>query len=54
LKRHNQNSVRSTKGKGSFEVIYQEKYENRTEALKREHELKSYKGNAKFKKTIGA
>ncbi|MDD2702993.1 MAG: GIY-YIG nuclease family protein [Candidatus Omnitrophica bacterium] len=50
LRRHNQNSVRATKHRGPFKVIYKEEYSSRSEALKREHEIKSYKGNNKFDK----
>ncbi len=43
LRRHNQNSVRSTKNKGPWQVIYQEKFSARTEAIIREKQLKRYK-----------
>jgi putative endonuclease len=44
LKRHNQGKVRSTKSRRPFELIYQEVYETRTEARKRENYLKSGAG----------
>ncbi|MBL7130320.1 MAG: GIY-YIG nuclease family protein [Candidatus Omnitrophica bacterium] len=50
LKQHNQNSVRSTKNKGPFRVILQEEFNTRTEARKRENQLKDYKSGRAFKK----
>jgi len=52
LKRHNQNSVRSTKGKGLFRIVYKAEIATKTEARKRENEIKGYKGNSDFKKLI--
>lgn len=52
LKRHNQNSVRSTKNKGPFRIIYKEEFSTLTEALKRENQLKAYKGGRAFQKLI--
>ena len=43
LKRHNQNSVRSTKNKGPFKVVYKEAFNTKTEARQRENEFKKYK-----------
>ena len=48
LKRHNQNSVRATKYKGPFKLVYQEVFHTRTEARKRENQIKRYKGNSNF------
>ena len=50
LKRHNQNSVRSTKGKGPFRLVHKEEFNTRTEARKRENQIKGYKG--KFKELL--
>ena len=52
LRRHNQNSVRSTKNKGPFKIIFKEDCVTVTEARKRENQLKSYKGNDKFQRLI--
>ena len=49
LKRHNRNSVRSTKNKGPFKLIYKEEFVIRTEARKRENQLKSYKRSDRLK-----
>ena len=46
LKRHNSNSVRSTKHRGPFAIIYKESFETRTAALKREHQLKKNKDSS--------
>jgi putative endonuclease len=43
VRRHNQSSVRSTKNKGPFRLIYKEGFNNITEARKYENQLKSYK-----------
>ena len=52
LKRHNQNSVRSTKGKGSFRLVCKEAFNTRTEARKRENQIKSYKNPAYLKSLL--
>ncbi|MFZ2386009.1 MAG: GIY-YIG nuclease family protein, partial [Candidatus Omnitrophota bacterium] len=52
LKRHNQNSVRSTKHKGPFKVVYKEEFSGRSEARKRELEIKGYKGNDRYKRLL--
>ena len=52
FKRHNQNSVRSTKHKGPFQIAYQEEFGTKTEARKRENELKRYKGNSFFRRLL--
>ena len=52
LKEHNCNSVTSTKNKGPFRLIYREDFSTRTEARKRENQLKGLKGNDKFKRII--
>ena len=52
LEQHNKNCVSSTKNKGPFRVIYKEEFNIKSDALKRENEIKSYKGNSKFKKLL--
>ena len=52
LKRHNQNSVRSTKHKGPFKVVYKEEFPTRTESRKRENQIKGYKGNSVFEELL--
>ncbi len=52
LRRHNQNSVRSTKNRGTFKIVYKEEFATRTEALQKENHLKSYKGGNALKKIL--
>jgi len=52
LKKHNQNSVRSTKNRGSFRVILQEEFNTVTEARKREYQLKRYKGGRALRQLL--
>ncbi len=53
LKRHNEGRVRSTRGHRPWSIVYFEKYETRAEAMRREREVKSLKGTARFLKMIG-
>ncbi len=52
LKKHNTNSVRSTKNKGLFKIVYREEFSTKVEARKRENQIKSYKGNSSFKRLL--
>ena len=45
---HNKGLQRSTKGRTPFKLVYSEEFETRSEALKREKEIKSWKGGIKF------
>lgn len=51
---HNHNRVKSTKNKGPWQLAYSESYKSRSEAQKRELQIKSYKGGNNFKKLISA
>jgi len=53
LETHNLGQVRSTKSGVPWEIIYTEKYSTKSEAFKRELEIKKYKGGIKFKKLLG-
>ena len=64
LRRHNEGRVKSTKAYAPWSMVYFEKYERRAEAMeracapsasarRRERELKSFKGTAKFLELIG-
>ena len=44
IKAHNQGEAKSTRNRGPFKLVYQEVYESKKEALKREKFLKSLKG----------
>ena len=48
LKLHNDKKVRSTKAFAPWEVVYKERFEIKSEAFKREKEIKSYKGGNAF------
>jgi putative endonuclease len=53
LKEHNQGKIRSTKSRCPFELIYQESFETRSEARKRENYLKSGPGRRFLKEVKG-
>ncbi|MDD4995067.1 MAG: GIY-YIG nuclease family protein [Patescibacteria group bacterium] len=50
LERHNQGRVKSTKNGRPWELIYSEIFKTKSEANRREFEIKSYKGGILFKK----
>ena len=50
---HNSGRQRSTKSRIPFVLIYSEKLPNKDEGLKREKQIKSYKGGEAFKRLIG-
>ncbi len=43
LKRHNGNRTKSTKGKGSWQIIFFREFTTRSEAVRLERQLKSFK-----------
>ena len=49
---HNAGLQRSTKSRRPFEIVLVEAYNDGTLALRREKEIKSWKGGIKFKKLI--
>jgi putative endonuclease len=49
---HNNGKVRSTKAFVPWTIIFIEKYTSKTEAFKREKQLKSYKGGKAFKELL--
>ena len=51
---HNQNKTKSLRNRGPFEFVYFEGYQDKTEARKRELQIKSYKGGNAFKKLVGS
>jgi len=52
LKEHNRVKVKSTKLQRPWQVVHTEKYLSRSEAMKREKEIKSYKGGNALKKLL--
>ena len=52
LVRHNTNKVFSTKNRGPWMLVHSERFPNRSEAIRREKELKNYKGGNSLKKIL--
>ena len=52
LKKHNTNHKGFTGGIGDWEVCYSENFENKTDALKREKTIKSWKSRVKIEELI--
>jgi putative endonuclease len=52
LLRHNKGATRSTKPYRPWEIVYIEKFDTKTEAIKRENQIKSYKHGEAFKKLL--
>ena len=52
IQAHNLGLTRSSRNQGSYELIYQEVFVDKTDAIKRERQLKSYKGGEALKKLI--
>ena len=52
LRFHNAGLQRSTKNRIPFRLVYSEELSSKTVALKREKEIKSFKGSKSFKKLI--
>ena len=50
---HNAGLQRSTKNRAPFELVLFEEYDSKEEALKREKQIKSWKGGAAFQKLLG-
>ena len=54
LNEHNIRQNRFTSGKGPWEVVYQESFETRTEAMRREKFFKSGKGREFLKNILAS
>ncbi len=52
LEEHNRGHTKSTRGKGPWEIVYSEEYEEREIALRREKYLKSYRGREELKNKL--
>ncbi len=52
VKEHNSKRVRSTKAFVPWKLVYTEIYNTKSEAFKREQQIKSYKSGEAFKKLI--
>lgn len=53
LAEHNSGKVRSTKAYAPWQIVYTEKYPTKSDAYKREIQIKSYKQGAAFIKLVG-
>ena len=52
--RHNQGRVPATRKKGPWQLVFKKEFETRSEAVRFELYLKSLKGNATFRRIVGA
>ena len=52
LKDHNRGKVRSTKAYIPWDIVYQETYSSKSDAYKREIQIKSYKSGDAFKNLL--
>ncbi|MGK9477120.1 GIY-YIG nuclease family protein [Melioribacter sp. OK-6-Me] len=52
LKDHNRGKVRSTKPFVPWKIVYLEEYNSKSEAFKREMQIKSYKSGEAFRRLI--
>lgn len=52
LKKHSRGETKSMKNRGEFDVVHVEKWSSRSEAMRREKEIKRYKGGEAFKRLL--
>ncbi len=52
LGQHNHGITKSTKNRGGWELVYQERFSTRSEAMKRERFLKSGQGREEVRRQI--
>ncbi len=52
LSDHNKGKVKSTKAYVPWSIIYTEQFQTKSEAFRREMEIKSYKGGEAFRKLV--
>ncbi|HEY6625556.1 MAG TPA: GIY-YIG nuclease family protein [Ignavibacteriaceae bacterium] len=52
LSDHNSGKVKSTKAYKPWELVYSERFDAKSDALKRERQIKSYKSGNAFKKLV--
>lgn len=53
LKYHNEGKVKSSRPYAPFALVYEEKFETKGKAFKREQQIKKYRHGEAFKKLIG-
>ena len=54
LDRHNKGYVKSTKPYAPWDLVYNEEFTSRSEAMKRENQIKSWKSSIKIKELVDA
>ncbi|TRZ93559.1 GIY-YIG nuclease family protein [bacterium] len=54
LQEHNRGKSKSVKHRGPFELVYHEGYVAKIEAVRREKQIKSYKGGEVFRKLLAS
>ncbi|MFH1602191.1 MAG: GIY-YIG nuclease family protein [Candidatus Shapirobacteria bacterium] len=54
IKKHNSGGSKFTRNKGAWKLVYKEEYKNKSEAFKREKQIKSYKGGNAFKALLSS
>ena len=52
MQEHNSNNTESLINKGPYFLVHKEEFVTKNEAIKRERQIKSYKGGNAFKKLI--
>ena len=52
LKRYNSGRNPATKNQRPFELVYSEKYDRKEDAVRREFQIKRYKGGEAFRKLV--
>ena len=52
LSAHNSGKVKSIRAYKPWELVYTERFDTKSEAIKRERQIKSYKGGNAFKKLL--
>jgi len=52
VEEHNADATRSTKHRGPWELVYEETFPTRSEAMRRERELKTGKGREELKRLL--
>ena len=50
---HNTNETKYTRGKGPWDLAWSERHDSRSEAVKREREIKGWKNRPYMEKTLG-
>jgi putative endonuclease len=52
LQKHSRGETKSMKNRGEFKVVYTEELSSRAEAMRRERQIKNYKGGEAFRRLL--